>query len=209
MVPGALPALVVIAAACAVADCDPLASLPATGPAPDRAESLALFGRLVGDWDLEVLYYHPEGRVERQGGEWHFGWILGGLAIQDVWRVPASTSPGPLRGYGTTIRLYDPTIDAWRVTWFSVLNLNVTSFLARAEGTDIVMSAQGVTEIFRWVFFDIAANSFRWKAISSSDDGRTWTVEQEISARRATSSPRHGHEPWRNPHDHSAVDGRR
>jgi hypothetical protein len=39
-------------------------------------------------------------------GELRFGWVLGGRALQDIWKVPASAGPAPgLRPfYGTTLR---------------------------------------------------------------------------------------------------------
>jgi hypothetical protein len=85
---------------------------------PLAAESarLALFGQFVGAWDLE---WHGPGRDGSEiviAGELHFGWILGGRAVQDVWRVPSSPSDaGLMRGFhGSTIRFYDAAIDAWR-----------------------------------------------------------------------------------------------
>jgi hypothetical protein len=42
-------------------------------------------------------------------GEFHFGWILEGRAIQDVWMIP--------RRKDRRIRVYDPRIDAWRIFW--------------------------------------------------------------------------------------------
>ena len=53
-------------------------------------------------------------------GEWRFGWILGGRAIQDIWIVPAprrlpAGRPRPI-GYGTTVRVYDAGLKAWHVT---------------------------------------------------------------------------------------------
>ena len=100
------------------------AVLHANGPDPERADVLQLYGRFVGDWNTEIIAHGPDGAVYRAQGEIHFGWILEGRAIQDVWMIPrlvdrASASPLPVAGnwYGTTIRIYDPTIHAWRIYW--------------------------------------------------------------------------------------------
>ena len=36
----------------------------------------------------------------------------------------------------------------------------------------------------RWIFSDITADSFRWRALGSPDGGKTWVVAQEMDARR-------------------------
>jgi hypothetical protein len=64
--------------------------LGADGPNPKFAEPLMLYGRLVGSWDLENRYYSSsDARWHTVSGDWHFGWILDGYAIQDVIIMPA------------------------------------------------------------------------------------------------------------------------
>src|SRR3990172_8028389 len=98
--------------------------LDADGPDEKRAEGLMLFGRFVGSWDIEATYWDHEGNVigERRG-EWHFGWVLQGRAIQDVLISPTleeqRRSGEVAREYGSSFRLYDPGTDTWRVTWFA------------------------------------------------------------------------------------------
>jgi len=172
------------ASAVAVASGATLQSLVAHSPWAPRADKLHLFGQFVGDWALEVTYHHENGHTEVRRGEWHFGWILEGRAIQDVWRVPGDSESSAPVGYGTTIRMYDPDLDAWRVTWCGVLSARVTRFIARPTGSEIVMEAVGEESSFRWIFSDISTNTFRWRAVSSADGGRTWTIEQEMQAHR-------------------------
>ncbi|WP_204280043.1 hypothetical protein, partial [Raoultella ornithinolytica] len=62
-----------------------LAAFGATGPSPDRGDKMELYGWLIGSWDLEVSAFMPDGSVRKRPGEWHFGWVLEGRAIQDVW----------------------------------------------------------------------------------------------------------------------------
>ncbi len=86
--------------------------------------------------------YRPDGVKTTRHGEWQFGWILEGRAIQDVWMVPAPEAHRrgePWTGYGTTIRVYDPHLGAWRVTWNGVLTGTVMHFIARQQGGEIVL----------------------------------------------------------------------
>lgn len=153
-------------------------------PSAPIAEELAAFGRLIGSWDVEVLYHLEDGRVERRPGEWHFAWILEGRAIQDVCRVLTPEGRDLPVGYGTTIRAFDADLGAWRATWVSALTGGTISFIASPIAGEIVMESQGEREIRRWIFSDITSDSFRWRAVSTPDEGATWVIAQEMSARR-------------------------
>jgi hypothetical protein len=89
------------------------------GPVPEYADKLMLFGRFVGSWHLEWTGTDASGGPATMSGELHFGWVLGGRAVQDVWIVPGRGQPGagqpPLASHGSTIRFYDPAISfTWR-----------------------------------------------------------------------------------------------
>jgi hypothetical protein len=79
-----------------------LAALAATGPDPDHAEELMLFGQFVGSWEFACIEYEPDGRSRNEPGERHFGWTLEGRAVQDVWILPAraARSSGARRSNG-------------------------------------------------------------------------------------------------------------
>ncbi|HEU4698886.1 MAG TPA: hypothetical protein VFS40_06890, partial [Gemmatimonadales bacterium] len=62
-----------------------LAALAADGPAADRADRLGLFGQFVGSWEVEVETAGAGGAWSRAAAEWHFGWVLEGRAVADVW----------------------------------------------------------------------------------------------------------------------------
>src|ERR1700687_558097 len=85
-----------------------LEALDAGGPAADRAGNMHLYGWLVGSWELDVVGYPDHGPQRRRPGEWHFGWVLEGRAIQDVWIVPSRQARRPGEAvengfYGTTL----------------------------------------------------------------------------------------------------------
>jgi hypothetical protein len=79
-------------------------ALHSDGPAPDRADGMALYGWLVGVWELDVVISRRDGTRQSTHGTVHAGWVLGGRAIQDIFAVPGLF-------YGTTLRVYDPALD--------------------------------------------------------------------------------------------------
>ena len=121
-----------------------LEALGADGPSADRAGKMDLYGRFVGSWDLDVTQFSDDGRERRRAGEWHFGWALEGRAIQDVWIVPPrgelrhGDAAANINSYGTTLRVYDPDIDAWRIQWTDPVTRSFLQMIGRAEGRDIV-----------------------------------------------------------------------
>ena len=165
-----------------------LRSLEAGGPLPGLEERLALFGRFVGDWEItDCRYLSPEGRWRRLVGELHWGWILRGRALQDVWTLE-DPATGELVYEGTTVRLYDPSIGRWRSTWISATGGTVRSFVGGAHGEEIVLDEQvgpGVPAE-RWVFTSIRPGAFSWYSERHAHDGRGWHRTEEMRLRRAS-----------------------
>lgn len=166
-------------------------ALHADGPNREHRAELMQFGRLIGSWDLDVIYYNPDGSIRRRTpGEWHFGWALEGRAVEDVWIVPPRpqrSNEGPPPGeYGVTLRFYDPRINAWRSTWHGPVNGIVWPFIARQEGEEMVLSrTEEDGSLTRWIFSRIEQDSFYWRSVNSSDGGETWRLDQEMFATRA------------------------
>ena len=63
-------------------------ALQASGPHPDLVKELMVFGQFVGAWNVDVTTIAPDGTKKELKGEWHFGWVLQGRAIMDVWTAP-------------------------------------------------------------------------------------------------------------------------
>ncbi len=161
--------------------------LGAEGPDPELREKLMLFGQFVGDWDIvDSRHIDPDGRWVKIRGQVHFGWILGGRAVQDVW-IGRDEGTENLTLHGTTVRFYDPHIDAWRSTWISPIKGMVKTFIARKVGAEIVLegktsTVQGHPE--RWKFSQITPGSFRWSSEETRDEGRTWVMTEEMRIER-------------------------
>src|SRR5262245_14982944 len=165
-------------------------ALHAGKPDEALASKLHLYGQFVGSWHIDVDYHAPGGPARRVEGEWHFDWVLDGKAIQDVFIVPSrrlrEEKPAePWHFYGSTVRWYDPAIDAWHITYFEPTRPFAIRQVGRAAGPDIVQLADEQNGVVRrWRFVEIKPESFRWIGEASSDKGATWTLEMEMRARR-------------------------
>ncbi|HWE17218.1 MAG TPA: hypothetical protein VG758_08550 [Hyphomicrobiaceae bacterium] len=164
-------------------------------PATGRADKLALYGFLVGSWESTVIAHEESGATHTNRGEIHAGWVLEGRALQDVWMLPrrAERRPDapprqlPVTGnwYGTTLRVYDPGIDAWHILWNNPLTQLYTRQVGRACGADIVQEGRHESgALMRWSFTKIKPESFHWLAEVSADGGASWRLQVEVLARR-------------------------
>ncbi|QDT52600.1 hypothetical protein Pan44_06120 [Caulifigura coniformis] len=166
-------------------------ALAAPGRSSEIPDAHDLYGWLIGSWHLDVIRYWAQD-VTRQNlrGELHAGWVLEGRAIQDVWIMPRrSERSGPpnkqLDMYGTTIRAWDSSIEAWRISWSNPSGDHFEHQVGRRDGQDIVQIGQrpdGSTT--RWRFTKITVDSFHWLGESQPAAGGDWLLEGEFLARR-------------------------
>jgi hypothetical protein len=159
-------------------------ALIATGPSPERGQRLHLFGQLVGSWRAETrLLDETTGAWHESTADWIFAYTLGGLAVQDV-LVPADDPAAAARG--TTVRVYDPALGGWRVSWFGAAAGDFCTLVANAHHRDGIRQDGTQTDgrPIRWNFSSITEESFEWDGWVSNDEGRTWWLEQHIDATR-------------------------
>ena len=152
--------------------------LVSAGPAADRADKMSLYGWLIGDWRFDATVHKDDGTTHQGEGEIHFAWTLDGRAIQDVWILPGIF-------YGSTLRVYDPAIDAWHILWSDPQRQVYARQTGRAQGKDIVQIGQADNGVpLRWRFTEITPDSFRWLGERSLDNGATWQSQADFRARR-------------------------
>lgn len=169
-----------------------LTTLSASAPAREIPESADAYGWLIGSWELDVLYYLVDVRDRQLKGEAHFSWVLEGRAVQDTWIMPRRQEregepDRRLNMYGTTLRVWDASLGAWRVTWINPVTGSRDELIGRRVGKDIVQvgtHADGTP--IRWIFTEIDRDAFRWIGEALEPDGKTWKLQGEFRATRLT-----------------------
>jgi len=106
-------------------------------------------------------------------GEWHFSWVLEGMAIQDVIILPDYE-------YGTTLRVYNPGTHAWDIAY--CYTGKIMRLEARREDGMIVLTNMA-DERRKWVFAKIEDHKFHWQDVIVKDDGE-WQINFDIYAKR-------------------------
>jgi hypothetical protein len=169
--------------------------LAAPGSALGSGGNRQMYDGIIGSWDGQVIDHLGKGSERRQSAEMHFAWVLEGRAIQDLWIVPSirdrAGEPGAGNRFGTTLRVYDPAIDAWRITWLNPVTGASNQLVGRRAGTQIVQTgADADGRLVRWVFVEVTPESFHWQGEVSEDSGKSWKCETEFLATRRRVRPR-------------------
>lgn len=155
-------------------------ALLAEGPATEHAAALDLYGRFIGNWCFDATVHTADGGTHRGEGRIHFGWVLEGNAIQDVWVLPGFFA-------GTTLRVYDPGLDAWHVLWSDPLRQYYSRQLGRDEDGDIVQLGRDDSgDEVRWRFTGIGTDRFRWLGERRAAGAPGWRLEADFRAHRVS-----------------------
>src|SRR5262245_21361083 len=165
-------------------------ALAAGGRAGEIPAEMDAYNFLLGDWELDVLHYWGV-NVSALGidGEVHARRVLEGRAVQDVWIMPrqrAARLDKKLNMYGTTLRVWDSVIQAWRISWSNPAGDHYEEQAGRRSGSDIVqIGCRPDGTPTRWRFTEITPISFHWLGESLGPDGKSWKLEGEFRAKRA------------------------
>ncbi|MGH3655422.1 MAG: hypothetical protein ACRDUA_02075 [Micromonosporaceae bacterium] len=153
--------------------------LTAYGPDPAYQKELDLYGRFVGTWQVaNRIYDEVSGAWRQNTREWAFGWVLNGLGIQDVLRSDDG-------GIGTTIRVYDPDLGAWRVHWFGASARYFGTQIGRPHGDGIRQEGtRHDGRVIRWEFSEITDARFLWRGYLADEPDGAWHLVQEMRATR-------------------------
>lgn len=145
-------------------------TLTSEGKNVNLPDEFDYFGKLIGSWKID---YIDNSNSQMMKGEWHFSWILDGMAIQDVIILPGFE-------YGTTIRVYNPGTCAWDIAY--CFTGKIMRFEARKQD-DIIVLTNIEDDRRKWVFAKIEDNQFHWQDIMVQDDDE-WHVNFDLYAQR-------------------------
>jgi hypothetical protein len=87
--------------------------------------------------------------------------------------------------FGTTLRVWDSSIQAWRIIWRNPAHNHWEDQIGRWSGIDVVQigtRANGTPT--KWSFTEITRDSFHWLGEALNADGHTWTLEGEFFGKR-------------------------
>ena len=137
---------------------------------PSAPDEVAQFDFLIGDWDVEITWFPPQGDPNTYSARWHNHWINDGFDVMQEWRGPYIT--------GTEFRHYDPALGYW-VGKNLYAGRNWVNTTARVSGDNmiVVIEASNPQEgafLNRETYFEISENRWRMKSDRSFDDGKTW-----------------------------------
>lgn len=133
-------------------------------------EEFDYFGKLIGSWKINYVENDNDREIK---GEWHFSWVLEGMAIQDVIILPDYE-------YGTSLRIFNPDTHAWDVAYG--YTGKIIRLEARKQDDRIVLTFID-DERRKWIFVKIDDNQFHWQNVTVKKDGECH-VNAEIHAER-------------------------
>jgi len=148
---------------------------PAATEPQTRVPERALFGRLVGTWDVSYEIYDKDGNARRYRGQVISRWILDGAALQEVWTSDAhAKEPKP---YGTMIDFFDSKRQRWTAVWIYPAQAMTTVVSGgEVDGRIVLAGRDEANVIQRWSINDIKSDSFIGRYESSTDEGKTWRL---------------------------------
>ena len=159
-------------------------ALGSANPNPALGDEAETFDRLVGSWDADFSFHRENGTVYHKKGELHFGWVMDGTAIQDLWiGFPADGQKE--RNIGTTFRFFDTNLKKWRIVFINPRFNYVVTAQGGREGDRIVLHGVDTDGLpLRWTFSEITSDSFHWQGEKSHDGGKTWKIEEDHQMKR-------------------------
>jgi len=158
--------------------------LGSANPNPALGDEAQTFDRLVGTWDAEFSFQRHDGTIYHKKGELHFGWVMDGIAIQDLWIGYPSEGQSE-RNIGTTFRFFDTKQKLWRIVFINPRFNYMVFAQGKREGDRIVFHGGDTDGLpLRWTFSEITSDSFHWQGEKSDDGGKTWKIEEDHHMKR-------------------------
>ena len=140
------------------------ADYPFGQPHPEAPPELAQFAFMIGEFDCVDELRQPDGSQVRFRAIWNAHYFLNGFGIQDEYWTPTF--------HTSNIRIFDPSIESWQVTFFRMPGYQSGVWQGREEGGRMVMRQGGKTTGPGLTFHNIREDGFDWH---SGGDDPNWT----------------------------------
>lgn len=163
-------------------------ALVAAGPTPLYAHRIATFGALVGAWSVTGKRRESaDGDWADVAFEWRVAFILDGRGVQDVSTTGNTDVPGGVETVSTAVRVYDPVLGAWRVSYVEPRRGEYAHLVATAHRDGIRQDGtRNDDKLIRWNFTRIADDTYAWESWVSDDEGDTWWLQAHNEGSRIT-----------------------
>jgi len=154
------------------------------------------FNFLIGQWDLDVkpaavgLAQKIHG-VPKLVGSWKAWRALDGFGLEDEMRITDASGNPILLSHA--VRYYDANAKAWKASTIDVYRGVFSTSTAQMRGGEIVSSssgtdAEGKAYLARGRYEDIKPDSFRFIQERSTDNGKSWSTNLTIEAKRVSAA---------------------
>ncbi|MGO3885393.1 MAG: hypothetical protein ACTJHU_03765 [Mycetocola sp.] len=166
---------------------DPLLQALTAEAASERyPHRIATFGKLVGRWAVTSTRRELEGAEwEDAAFTWSVGYILDGRGVQDVAVMADPDAATGERTISTAVRVYDPLLGAWRVSYLEPERGEYAHLIASAHRDGIRQDGtRSDDKLIRWNFSGITADRYLWDSWVSDDEGLTWWLQAHNEGRR-------------------------
>lgn len=159
-------------------------------PCREEGDARRAFDFELGSWTMDLSRL-----VSPLSGSDEWVQYQGSSVVRPVWKGEANLGEIDLSGSGgriegLSLRLYDPASGLWRIHWASrvdgLLSEPMIGGFECGRGEFFNRETLNGREVLvRFVFSDIAAETFRFEQAFSIDDGRTWEPNWVARFRRA------------------------
>ena len=137
----------------------PSPAYPFGRPNPDAPPELQQFDFMVGEFDCEEATRSRDGSWNEFKAIWNARYFLNGYGIQDVYWNPRFST--------TNLRIFDPAVGRWKVTYFKMPRYGSGVWEGKKEGDKIILrndppGEQGTRRISILTFSNIRSDGFDW-----------------------------------------------
>jgi hypothetical protein len=133
----------------------------------------ALFHQLIGTWDVRYEFTDKNGKPRSNRGQVHYGWVLGGKALQETWTSDSESKDS--QPFGTTIDFYDLKRQGWTAVWkYPAEGMTMIMTGGEVNGSFVLTGHDQSGALQRWSTSVGQRDSIIIRAEISNDEGETW-----------------------------------